>query len=56
VGYLNVILRKIVLDAPKTMKVGDIRAVHANVGINVPIEVLLRYSGRAETQSVKYYT
>jgi hypothetical protein len=35
---------KIVLDAPKAMKVGDIRAVYANVGINVPIELLRRHS------------
>jgi hypothetical protein len=35
---------KIVLDAPKAMKVGDISAVHANVGINVPIEVLRKHS------------
>jgi hypothetical protein len=35
---------KIVLDAPKAMKVGDMRAVYANVGINVPIELLRRHS------------
>ena len=31
------------LDAPTTMKVGETRAVHANVGINVPIDVLRKY-------------
>jgi hypothetical protein len=41
---------KIVLDAPKTMKVGDTRAVYANVGINVPIE-LLRAHSRPTDQS-----
>ena len=35
---------KIVLDAPKAMKVGDTRAVYANVGINVPIELLQKHS------------
>jgi len=30
----------IVLDAPTTMKVSETRAVHANVGVNVPIETL----------------
>lgn len=34
---------KIVLDAPSSMKVGENRGVHANVGINVPVEVLRRY-------------
>jgi hypothetical protein len=41
---------KIVLDAPKAMKVGDTRAVYANVGINVPIE-LLRKHNRPTDQS-----
>lgn len=44
---------KIVLDAPKTMKVSDVRAVHANVGINVPIQDLQRYSARPGTQSTE---
>jgi len=35
---------KIVLDAPKAMNVGDTRAVYANVGINVPIELLQKHS------------
>jgi hypothetical protein len=35
---------KIVLDAPKAMSVGDTRAVYANVGINVPIELLRKHS------------
>lgn len=43
---------KIVLDAPKAMKVGEVREVHANVGVNVPIEVLQRYS-RTTTQSTE---
>jgi hypothetical protein len=30
----------IVLDGPSAMKVSDTRAVHANVGVNVPIETL----------------
>jgi len=30
----------IVLDGPNTMKVSETRAVHANVGVNVPIETL----------------
>jgi hypothetical protein len=34
---------KIVLDAPTAMKVGETRAVHANVGVNVPLDVLKRY-------------
>jgi hypothetical protein len=34
---------KIVLDAPAAMKVGETRAVHANVGVNVPLDVLKRY-------------
>src|SRR5262245_50027841 len=41
---------KIVLDAPKAMKVGDTRAVYANVGVNVPIE-LLRGHSRPTDQS-----
>ena len=32
------------LDAPKAMNVGDTRAVYANVGINVPIELLQKHS------------
>jgi hypothetical protein len=35
---------KIVLNAPKNMKVGDSRAVYANVGVNVAIETLRKYS------------
>jgi hypothetical protein len=34
---------KIVLDAPATMKVGETRTVHANVGIKVPIQTLRKY-------------
>ena len=34
---------KIVLDAPSSMKVGENRGVHANVGINVPADALRRY-------------
>jgi hypothetical protein len=43
---------KIVLDAPTRMKVGDIRAVYANVGINVPIEVLRKHT-HASDQSIE---
>jgi hypothetical protein len=35
---------KIVLNAPTTMKVTEVRTVHANVGINVPDEVLRKHS------------
>ena len=41
---------KIVLDAPKAMKVGDTHTVYANVGVNVPIE-LLRGHSRPTAQS-----
>jgi hypothetical protein len=41
---------RIVLNAPRTMKVSETRAVYANVGINVPIELLRKYS-RSEDQS-----
>jgi hypothetical protein len=35
---------KIVVNAPKRMKIGDLEEVHANVGLNVPIEILQKYS------------
>jgi hypothetical protein len=35
---------KIVLDAPKRMKVAEVRAVYANVGIHVPDELLRKHS------------
>ena len=35
---------KIVLDAPTTMKVTEVRTVYANVGINVPDELLRKHS------------
>jgi hypothetical protein len=44
---------KIVLEAPKAMKVGEVREVHANVGINVPIEVLRKHSRIEDTQSTE---
>jgi hypothetical protein len=43
---------KIVLDAPAAMKVEETRSVHANVGINVPIETLRKYV-RPGDQSVE---
>ena len=42
----------IFLDAPKAMKVGDKRQVDANVGINVPLEILQKKVG-ADYQSIK---
>jgi hypothetical protein len=44
---------KIVLDAPKVMKVGEVGEVHANVGINVPVEVLQRYSRTTNQSTVE---
>jgi hypothetical protein len=43
---------KIVLDAPTEMKVGDVRAIYANVGIKVPIEALRKHS-RTTGQSIE---
>ena len=42
----------IVLDGPSTMKVSETRAVHANVGVNVPIEKL-RQGVRKGDQAVE---
>ena len=42
---------KIVLDAPKTMKVTEVGAVYANAGINVPDEVLRKHSSLPGGQS-----
>jgi hypothetical protein len=46
---------EVVLDAPTNMKVGDKRQVNANVGINVPIEVLQKKSQAANQQITGTY-
>jgi hypothetical protein len=43
---------KIVIDAPKRMKVDDTRTVYANVGVNVPFEHLRKHL-RPEDQSLE---